>query len=138
VQKKTDKKTAKHENNTAWKTALVAPAPPEGGARLPLGAHAGNAGGKPGRSGRVPNAFREKCQDLSWDAISSMAEKILADDTHPYFMSMLKLLSEYGYSKPQQSIHFDGGLSISALAAAAYARAEALRIEQPAQPLINR
>jgi hypothetical protein len=48
----------KPRRKTASKTAF-APAPPQGGARLPLGAHPGNTGGKPGRSGRPPDEFRE-------------------------------------------------------------------------------
>ena len=46
---------------TASKTASprFAPAPPQGGAQLPLGAHPQNTGGKKGRSGRRPSELRE-------------------------------------------------------------------------------
>lgn len=53
------------KKKTADKTAVS----PLNGARLPLGAHAGNTGGKPGRSGRKPNAFIDECERLT-DAIA--------------------------------------------------------------------
>ena len=41
-------------SKTAGKTAVS----PINGAEIPLGAHPGNTGGKPGRSGRLPSAVR--------------------------------------------------------------------------------
>jgi hypothetical protein len=40
---------------TGIKTGIVTATSPKGGARLPLGAHPGNTGGKKGRSGRKPS-----------------------------------------------------------------------------------
>lgn len=50
---------------TASKTASVkvAPAPSQGGAQLPLGAHPLNTGGKKGRSGRRPRELREALRE---------------------------------------------------------------------------
>lgn len=56
---KTAKKTAKAETR-------LAPPSPRNGMQLPIGAHAANTGGKPGRSGRKPDALREQLEGI-WD-----------------------------------------------------------------------
>lgn len=65
---------------TAPKTALLAPAPPQGGAQLPLGNHPGNTGGKVGRSGRKTDALREQLEGI-WDSDGAdVVKQILAGE----------------------------------------------------------
>src|SRR5688500_15540446 len=56
--------TSKRPKRSTRKSASAAPRkfappPPQGGARLPLGAHAGNTGGKPVGSGRPPDELKD-------------------------------------------------------------------------------
>lgn len=69
---------ARRGRKTAAKTAVS----PLNGAEIPLGAHPGNTGGKPGRSGRPPSAVREACR-LSFDERIPILEKI-ADGAVPF------------------------------------------------------
>jgi hypothetical protein len=98
---------------TASKTALALPSP-NGGARLPLGAHPGNTGGKPGRSGRPPNAFKELCAQLaSREATLRAVGKILMDPDHPAFIGALKWVSENGYGRPLQRLEVDRDVNLT-------------------------
>jgi hypothetical protein len=67
---------------------------------LPVGAHPGNTGGKKGRSGRPPDAFRDLCRRLaSSDEVFDAVKRILADADHPAFMRALKWAAEHGYGR---------------------------------------
>jgi len=69
AQSNPDKKRRKTATKTATPevTSHVAPSKPRtarspiNGAEIPLGAHPGNTGGKPGRSGRLPSEVRRAC-----------------------------------------------------------------------------
>jgi len=76
------------------KTALkTAPAPPQGGARLPLGAHPGNTGGKKGRSGRPPKAYKLFARALYDDPVVRQAiAEIMKNSNHKHFASVFKTL----------------------------------------------
>lgn len=70
-----------------------APAPPQGGARLPLGRHPWNTGGKPGRSGRRPRSEAEK----AWRALpddAKRAEIVRLFDNPEGHESLRRLLEE--------------------------------------------
>lgn len=98
----------KAPSKTRPKTAAKTARSPKNGAEIPLGAHPGNTGGKPGRSGRPPDEFKQMCQAMaSREATFAAVTRILADPTHPHFMSALKWASEHGYGKPAQPIAGD-------------------------------
>jgi hypothetical protein len=80
---KAPKDKAEHQRQktkTAGKTARVAVSPLNG-AKIPLGAHPGNTGGKPGRSGRIPSAVREACLEEFGKRIPRLAS--IADGMVP-------------------------------------------------------
>jgi len=84
---------------------------PNGKGRLPLGAHPWNTGGKKGRSGRKPNAFKEMCRLLaSSDLVWQSVQLILMNPNHPSFNGALKWASENGYGKPAQKIDVRGDI----------------------------
>jgi hypothetical protein len=88
-----------------------APPPRPGGPRLPLGAHPWNTGGKKGRSGRKPAAFKEMCRLLaSSDLVWQSVQLILMNPHHPSFIGALKWAGENGYGKPAQKIDLKGDL----------------------------
>lgn len=96
---------------TALKTAL-APQPRHGGARLPLGAHPGNTGGKKGRSGRKSDEFKAMCQSLASSAdVERAVTEILQTPTHPHFVSALKWATEHGYGRPTEHVEHSGTVS---------------------------
>lgn len=85
---------------TASKTA---PPPRHGGARLPLGNHPGNTGGKKGRSGRHPDVFKQFLARLKADKKFHKALKDAATDPESRgFASALKVITDYDESKPAQ------------------------------------
>jgi hypothetical protein len=93
---------ATRNGKTANKTAK-----PSGrnGNRLPLGAHPGNTGGKPGRSGRPPKAFKKFCREAAkspeyQDALLRAA----TDDNHNDFIGAAKLIANYAASKPPKKV----------------------------------
>ncbi|MGD0991738.1 MAG: hypothetical protein ABR998_04650 [Gemmatimonadales bacterium] len=81
-------------SKTAFKSApRLAPAPPQGGARLPLGAHPANTGGKKGRSGRPPAAFKQFARALYGDPeVRAQIQLILRNRREKHFASVLKAL----------------------------------------------
>ena len=54
---------------------------PINGAEIPLGAHPGNTGGKPGRSGRPPSVVRDVCSLRFEERVPLLAN--IADGTAP-------------------------------------------------------
>lgn len=85
---------------------------PRSGAEIPTGAHPGNTGGKKGRSGRKPDAFKELCRELaSGRATVASVRKILKDSTHPQFTAALRWASENGYGKPLQDVKIEHDVS---------------------------
>lgn len=96
---------------TAPKTA---PLPPNGGARLPLGNHPGNTGGKKGRSGRKPEAFTRFLARLRRDpALHDALKQAAGDPNSRGFSSALKVLSDYDKDKPAEKREHSGKLEVS-------------------------
>lgn len=79
---------------TASKSApRLAPAPPQGGARLPLGAHSKNTGGKKGRSGRPPLAFKRFARALYDDPeVQREIARVLKNHREKHFAAVLRAL----------------------------------------------
>lgn len=82
--------------------ALARP-PAQGGARLPLGAHAGNTGGKPGRSGRPPSAVRETARQLFDDRLQTLAK--IADNRRTKASDRIAAIDRLGRYGMTESIH---------------------------------
>ena len=94
---------------TAAKTAVS----PLSGGRIPLGAHAGNTGGKPGRSGRPPEAFKALCRELvTRKETLAAVRKILREPNHPAFVGALKWATENGYGRPLQRGEAEGNVNV--------------------------
>lgn len=91
---------AKIGKKTAKKTATS----PRNGAVIPLGAHAGNTGGKKGRSGRKPLAFVAECDRLADSAVLPKVEAYLAkgrpDD--PAWRWCAEYVSRYTKTEPKR------------------------------------
>lgn len=98
---------------TALKTARLAPPSPNGGARLPLGNHPGNTGGKPGRSGRLPNAFKQFCRDLAASKEYQEALKRAAtDDQHDNYLGAAQLVAKVASPKPTKKTKHSGSVTV--------------------------
>jgi hypothetical protein len=99
------------------------------GVALPVGAHPQNTGGKKGRSGRKPDAFKALCRELvSAPATLEAAGAILADPQHPGWAPVFRALAAYGYGAPTQSVTVSGGVDMTVIAAATRAKLERLRV----------
>ena len=96
---------------TAKKTAKPSP---RSSVELPLGNHAGNTCGKPGRSGRPPDAFKATRRELvTRNETLAAVRKILRDPDHPAFVGALKWATEHGYGRPLQRVEADGKVNLT-------------------------
>jgi hypothetical protein len=69
----------------------------------------GNCGGKPGRSGRTPDAFKLMCRDLvSRDETLAAVDQILRDKNHPAFLGALNWATNHGYGKAKEHHEISG------------------------------
>jgi len=106
----TKKKTAKKKTvkrKTAKKTAKVELAPPSpiNGQRLQMG-NPGNSGGKKGRSGRKPMAWKALCKDILEDEETQKTlRRAAADSDTSGYPSLLKLLSDHAAGVPEETIN---------------------------------
>lgn len=97
---------------TALKIALAPPSP-NGGARLPLGAHPGNTGGKKGRSGRPPNAFKAFCRELaSSPEYQEAIKRAATDDKHDNFAAAAKLVASLAVPKASKKTKHSGSVTV--------------------------
>ena len=84
---------------TGKKTATVVS--PRSGAPLTPGAHAGNTGGKKGRSGRKPDALKAACAEaLDSPDVQDAVRRILSDADHPAWATVFKAVASYAYGPP--------------------------------------
>lgn len=98
------------EPKTATKYAKPSP---RSGVSLPLGAHPGNTGGKKGRSGRRPEAFKDFLARLRQSPGLHLAlERAAQDETCQGFKSALKVLSDYDDDKPAEKKVLSGKLEV--------------------------
>jgi hypothetical protein len=82
---------------------------PLNGAETPTGAHPGNTGGKKGRSGRKPDAFKAFMRSLvSHDDVADALRTVLANPGHPGFVSAFKMAAEFGYGRASQAVQLTG------------------------------
>ena len=92
---------------TAKKTAIS----PRNGAEIPLGSHANNTGGKPGRSGRPSNEFREQMrQILENEHVQAAFMSIITNPEHPQFSQLWTRAAAYAYGLPPQKVELEGSL----------------------------
>jgi hypothetical protein len=95
---------------TAKKTAKPSP---RNGNVLPLGAHPGNTGGKPGRSGRPPSAFKDFLAKLRANpGLHEALEAAACDPKSRGFAATLKLLSDYDTDKPAEKRQIVGPVEV--------------------------
>lgn len=73
---------------------------------MPLGAHPGNTGGKPGRSGRPKTAFKKFCRELAASEEYQEALKTAATSaSHENFIGAAKLIAGFATSKPAKKVN---------------------------------
>lgn len=81
---------------------------------IPLGAHPGNTGGKKGRSGRKPQAFKTFASSLAADPDfqASLKRAAQAGD-----VAAMKLVIQYAEGMPTQQVEHSGSITLEALIA---------------------
>ena len=91
------------------KTAIKTGTPsPRSGYALPVGAHPGNTGGKKGRSGRPPQAFKDFLAMLRDDPKAQQAlEKAARAAGSKNFAAVWKVAVAYDETKPAQRVQID-------------------------------
>ena len=95
------------------KTAIKTATSPISGAKIPLGAHPGNTGGKPGRSGRPPDEFKRFLESIRDSDKFHQRLQALADMSDPQlFIKFAQWLVERTDGKPLQEIQNTGDVTI--------------------------
>ena len=90
---------------TGKKTGNRTMVSPRSGAEVPTGNHSGNTGGKKGRSGRKPDAFKQFLRDsLDSEKARKAVETVLEDDKHKAYSSVLGKVIPHAYGQPTQPI----------------------------------
>lgn len=80
---------------------------------LPLGNHPGNTGGKKGRSGRRPQAFKDFLARLRQDpTLHEALERAARDETSRGFASALKVMTDYDDDKPAEKKQLSGKVEV--------------------------
>ena len=79
------------------------------GAVCPTGAHPGNTGGKPGRSGRPPKHFVEWCKDLTDD---EDARAVFESRNKAGDLKVMEFAAGYAHGKPKESLEVLGKVAI--------------------------
>lgn len=98
-------------DNTAKKSAKPSP---RSGYALPVGNHPGNTGGKKGRSGRKPNAFKDFLAKLRANPEALTAfETAAKDPTHRNFGAAWKLMADYDEEKPPEKRQIVGPVEVT-------------------------
>ena len=99
-----------NEPKTAAKYAIS----PRSGARIPLGNHPGNTGGKKGRSGRPPAAFKDFLAKLRKDPLALEAlERAARDEASKGFSAVWKMAAEYDTEKPAERKELSGNVAVT-------------------------
>lgn len=89
---------AADETKTATKTGTPSPI---NGVALPVGAHPGNTGGKKGRSGRPPMAFKKFLAELRQNPkVQGELRRTLTDRTSKHYAAALRVLVDYDDDLP--------------------------------------
>lgn len=89
----------------APKTAAKTAKSPLNGAVIPLGAHPGNTGGKPGRSGRPRKAFKDFLADLRQNPKVQQAIQEAAEDAGAKnFKAALDVMVRYDIDVPAEKV----------------------------------
>ena len=102
------KRAKKAIKKTGTKTGTMIS--PKSGAVCPTGAHPGNTGGKKGRSGRKPDAYKQFMRDVVNSPTARKAvETVINDPKHQHFASVWRHLVEQTEGKPVQPIGGEGG-----------------------------
>ena len=90
---------------TGKKTGKRTMVSPRSGAEVPTGNHSGNTGGKKGRSGRKPAAYKQFLRDtLDSPEAREALEKVLQSDEHTAYASVLGKVIPHAYGQPTQPI----------------------------------
>ena len=104
----TAKKIVKSGNKTGNGTMLS----PRNGAVCPTGAHPGNTGGKPGRSGRKAKDFRQLCGEAVDKYARPKAAKVLktqepgdGEKANPTWWAAASYLARYGQPEPPKEVN---------------------------------
>lgn len=96
-------------DSASKKTAIKTVRSPRSGAEIPVGAHAKNTGGKKGRSGRKPDAWKSRLREIvSSDVVLDELEQVLADSRHPAYVGAIKYATEHGFGKATETVEISG------------------------------
>lgn len=106
--------SANGNGTDAGKTARKTARSPRSGAEIPLGAHPGNTGGKPGRSGRPPKAFKDFLAELRRSPKVQQALKQAAEDGESKnFKAALDVIVRYDPEAPGTKIEHSGSIALT-------------------------
>lgn len=100
-------------NKAASKGGKKTATSPRSGSTIPTGAHPGNTGGKKGRSGRPPSAFKDFLKRLREDpAFQDALEAAALDYKSRGYTAALKVITDYDDTKPAEKKQIVGPVEV--------------------------
>jgi hypothetical protein len=103
-----------NESNGAGAPIAFANPSPRSGVSLPLGNHPNNTGGKTGRSGGIPNAFKAFVRSIRDDPKARQALVDAAQDPNSRnFGIAWKIATDYDDEKPAQKKELSGRVEMT-------------------------
>ena len=92
----------------------------------------GGSGGKKGRSGRRPNAWKQiMARCVTRGSTLRALNRVLKNDKHPAFIGALRFAAEYAYGKPQENLEVNGKVGLEVLLARSWQKGKELPDEEP-------
>jgi hypothetical protein len=87
----------------------------------------GGSGGKKGRSGRRPNAWKQiMARCVTRESTLRALNCVLKNDKHPAFIGALRFAAEYAYGKPQENLEVNGKVGLEMLLARSWQKEKEL------------
>jgi hypothetical protein len=112
------------------------PTPRPGGFKKGHDERHGPGGGKKGRSGRPPDAWKEIMRKLvNRQSTLRVLKRVIKNANHPAWLGVLRFAAEHAYGKPSQDLTLTAKMSLEELVAQANRQGNRVDAAEPAEVL---
>lgn len=112
------------------------PSPRPGGFKKGHDNRRGPGGGKKGRSGRPPDAWKELMRKLVNRASTlRVLKRVIKNSNHPAWLGALRFAAEHAYGKPSQDLTITAKMTLEELVAKSNEMPSRVDVAEPAEVL---
>lgn len=112
------------------------PSPRPGGFKKGSDERRGPRGGKKGRSGRPPDAWKEIMRKLvNRESTLRVLKRVIKNSKHPAWLGALRFAAEHAYGKPSQELTVTAKLTLEELVAKSNETPSRVNAAEPAEVL---